>query len=1203
MSQTIRQRQHPGGATPAASGPVGRGHGRQRGSLLILCVTVLVIIALVGIAFLQRVRLDQAATARHERNYMDLVINGILVEISNHLTDDLFDNAKDPFDPADQGLELYDYPWTKSIREVNATREFSLPRVITVNGAGRNIGPNTFVPTHEDDRWLASTAPVFNPATNTYNWLHLTNLTGIWLDLENAVEQPIIGLTPGDLRNSDTDIPIPDLERLGARTEPLGVDADLDGIMDSRWQWVPTTVRDFAGRKYVMAVRIVDLNSMLNVNTATIGSLDGNTPFNGGAPRNQTMRGYAPTGVDLGRLFLRVDYNNTQLINNAAFSGDWIDEIQTLLNKRALQNTSAPLLLPPIPAPLTAIQNRDLWERQASIYGNIDRNYLADSEMELRRLGGVNDFSVESPLEVNMPKLLRQASEFQRLRGVEASFLDVVQEAASSNRAISKWFYGHTNGDGAFVKDRRFPGIRHMLTTASGVGAYNGYRVQDPGGPAANRDAFGLKLDLKRQWAKLDTFGQTDRIGGIRDRIRQAFRLPSPSTPNTGWYLGIVDPRVQADLIEEYTLAIQDYSDPDNVPSVSRGFYGMERLPFLREVYIQALYADVLGDANGKAPWETGYDSSMPGTDYVGWEYDTAAVGGDTRAMVIELGNPFAHRINGTDRIDPFTGRVELNGLDNRVRVVVRQNGAVINTWTFGDASSVTVPTPDIDARNDADPGDILLILSPPVDQISETGGTNDGSKLLTEVGVTNGVKWLELQPGTLTTGFVPGGGVVTVELQVRAQDNVWVTYDRLETDPLTALPVNATHNPSPNANNQFAQASFARDSLGIHYVVDDGVAAGDLQATTPSTSGYSTSTARLGNDLKGSAAIATYPGDPTFFDRLQLPMADRPMRSVAELAWIHMFGFTSAQTFSERMSASGSLGLPSNEHFLLLDPTDPSYRVLPPPPNGPGIPHAAVLMDLFTTVSPRNDGRDNDNDDGDDNPLTSATATLPDLPSIDNETEQFIPGTINVNTAPLHVMTLGAPLGENLDETEALMRTIVAYRDQPTRAAAGYPDDPATPFTDTDIRLMVNATTGINRMLTKPGIGSLGELLFLDFAGGGSPFDMQRYGRDGAATLPATVDLYPDPEEVSFGTANNGNYGDDNEQRVARFQMLGQTFTVRSDRFVVYAVVRGYDNVSAAAPRFDDLAETAQFIAVFDRGSMQSKNDSPRVIGFVRLQ
>ncbi len=1162
------------------------GHQRQRGSLLILCVTVLVIIALIGIAFLQRVRLDQAATARHERNYMDLVINGILSDIGNQLTDDIFDNTP-------TGKELYDYPWTKDVKQVDAFFINGNKVPLKVNGSGKDNGTGLFLSDHEDDRWLASSAPVFdpnNPNPIKYNWLHLTNLTGIWLDLENPVdpEEPI-DAPINQFFGSDTDIALADLERIApGRTIPLGVDADLDGIMDSRWQWVPVPVRDFAGRKYVMAVRIVDLNSMLNVNTATPAMSDGISQDLG------ARRGYAPTGADLSRFFKLVDYNNdNRLINNTTFPGDGVREAQKLLDRRSLQQTSTPLLASPPPLPLSAFQNKTLWENQASIYGNLDRNYLSDSEMDLRRFGGINDFSIESPLEFAMPKLLRQGPEFKQFRGTEASYVDLVDPAGtlSKNARISRWFLGtnpsNTNDPDTNrvpVKDRKFPAIRHWLTTASGVGAY----VTKYG--ATNIDP--LKFDVKQQFANTTK---------LRERLQQAFRLPNPTAPNSNWYLGIADPRAQADLIDEYVVAIQDYSDANNIPTARNGFYGMERLPFLREVYVQALYADVLGDTSDRAPWDAGYDSSMPGTNYVGLQYDPVAVGGDTRAMVIELGNPFSHRINGTNTLDPVSNQVEQNGLDGRIRIVVRQGGTT-TTWMFGDPA--VTPIPDINARDSASAGDTLLIFSPPVDKIAETGGTHDGSDLLGDVGVVSGVQRLELPPGTLTVNFTPNGGTITVELDVLTSDGTWVTYDRLETDPATDLPINDNHPPtSAPANNQFAQASFARNSQNINFVVDDGVPAGDSQTNLPSSGSYSTGTDRLGNDSKGSASISPYGGIySNFFNRLQLPIANQPMRSTAELAWVHMFGFTSSQTFSERMSASGPVGLPANEHFLLIDPRDPGFKVLPSPPIGAGISHAAILMNLFTTVSPRNDGWDNDNNDGDDiiDRETSPVNT-PDEKSIDNTTEQFIPGTINVNTAPLHILTLGAPLAESIDDTEQLMRTIISYRDQPRRPAY---DDPATPFADQNIRLMINPVTGINRPI-KPGIGSIGELLYLNPYGLGAPsannlYNMQRYGMDGSTSLPSKVDLYPDPNE-------NGSVvvplGDDNEQKLARFQMLGQTFTVRSDRFVVYAVVRGYDWAPGSGPIHGAPAETAQFIAIFDRGAMKDKNDTPRVIGYVRLQ
>jgi hypothetical protein len=1155
------------------------GSVRRRGSLLILCVTVLVIIALIGIAFLQRVRLDQAATARHERNYMNLVINGILSEVSTQLTNDIFDNTP-------TGKELYDYPWTKDVRQVDAFFINGNKVNGRVNGSGKNDGTGLFLSDHEDDRWLASSAPVYNRSKNTYNWLHLTNLTGMWLDLESptvaGLQEPInVASTVSQpvlfKKNSDTDIAIVNLENIPTgRTIPLGVDADFDGIMDSRWQWVPLPVRDFAGRKYVMAVRIVDLGSMMNVNTATIGTLDGNTPY------NSTMRGYAPTGADLGRLFFRVDYNDTRLISNGAFSGDWLREIQNLLDRRSLQGTSGALLASPVPLPLTASQNKRLWKRQASIYGNLDRNYVADSEMELRRLGGLNDFSITSPLESDMPKLLRQAPEFERFRGLEASYLDVVREPTGSNKAISKWFYGTNpsnlndpDTNSVAVKNREFTGVRHMVTTASGAGAY----VTKYGG--ASSGGGRLKFDLKEQFTN---------TAELRQRLQQAFRLPNPSAPNAGWYLGL-NPSAQADLIEEYVLAIQDYSDEDYIPTegTTRNgrAYGLERFPFLREVYLHQLYEDQdLNDGAGGPPDGT---------------FETWVARPNTQGVVVELGNPFASRI-------------EASRLARLIKVVVVQNGANVSTWTFTNA------VPNIGARNDSggNDSDILLLVSNQQDQtITGQNGQGTGANLTTDLNISSAPNRVLLANDTLR--FNPNGSNITIELQVDVSPGGtgdWVTYDRMDTlasFPVSLPPHAPSATPSVAASSQHAQVSFRRDKQQINYVsVDTGNArTTDLPDISIVTGDFKASSHRMLTDASvGGGAWTPPPG-------FQLPLTNEPMQSTAELAWVHMFGFTRTAAFSERLSL-----FPDNEHFLLIDPTDPKFKVLPAPPTGVGLSHAAVLMNLVTTVSPRKDGQDNDNDDGDNDPTTSlADPPGPDLPSIDNETEQFIHGTINVNTAPLHILTLGSPLAESIDDTEKLMRTVVAYRDQPILAAANYPDDPTgTPFQDTtgtpNIRELTNRSSfapnaAIDRRLLpgyKPGIASMGELMFLNPYGVGAStannrYNMYRYGLDGGTSLPSKVDLYPDPGDLNSTVVP---LGDDNEQKLARFQMLGQTFTVRSDRFVVYAVVRGYDwdpNKVSPNPMHGVPAETAQFIAVFDRGSMKDKNDTPRVIGYVRLQ
>lgn len=1205
-----------------------RGGARERGSLLILCVTVLVIIALVGIAYLQRVRMDQFATARHERSYINIVINGILSEIGGQMQDDVELNQS-------SNRPLYDYPWTDpNEREYVATFEYSSPADPRVNGY-RRTGNNP--PAPQDDRWLASSAPVWVPGANEYRWLHLTNLTGIWLDLPDSnsggtvanrpIELPII-FTPaqiGQAERSDTDLALTNNQIRGLiypkpGYEPRGEDADGDGIVDSRWQWTPVSVRNLGGRKFVMAVRIVDLSSMLNVNTATSLTYDGSpgTPI--------TARGHNPSWVDLSRLMSRMP-------NAFISTGEWRNELSDLINHRILPLTSA------VPQKLDAFnvggaiilertrELQTLWEEQASIFGNTDRNYLMDSEMELRRSGGINDRTQVSTLEIQMGQSYAAGNQLSRaLRqhpalsndggviGAEGSYQDVVGNGGSTNAQISRWFYGADPGnlaepdtDSVAVRNREYPAIRHMLTTASGAGIYAPVLLGQGGDQNSAKYQFSLNDDWDHPPADLAI-----RANNLRDQLRAVFKRTRANLG--GNYLGLTDAEVN-DLVDEYIVSIQDYADPDTVPSarpLSSGgatAYGMERLPFLREVYVQALYADAdLRDAAGVQQGDPGF-TLLDGL-YDTWTSDPTEVGGETYAMVIELGNPFNHKIFG---IDPDTTDAYTVGLEGQVEIAVYQNNVEITSWLINRADTVGNDIPDIDARDSAGDGDTLLIVSPPKDKIDtnlvrDSGTNNDGSDLPGDLGLTSSnAQRIVLNSDRLTQGFTPNGGTLMIELRVNTP-NGFVAYDRLELHPDTDLPDNTTHAANAAAKHVIAQASSARDSEGIRYVVDDGPGTADYSTNFPSdTWAYSAATDRFGNDNKGDD-IVTHPDDPNFYDKLQLPLPDEPMHSLAELGFIHMFGFTDTQTFSERMSSNNATTFKPGEHFLWVDPRDPynpsslhpDFDVVVAPY---GVPHAALVMDLFTTVSPRTDGNDNDNDDGDNVLTTNADSVGP-------SDELFVPGKININTMPMHLMALSSPLGEDLDAAEALSRTIVAYRDEPLRQGlrggsgphgqywtpgARVPDVTQIRNPDGGPHLPAFAVSGFpDDRLNRPGIASLGEILYLN--PGGPENDMLRYGLDNTNALPARMDTYPDPND---STANGPaeNQRDDNEQLLARFAMLSQAYGVRSDRFVVYGVVRGYeDNAFNQLP-----VETARFIAVIDRGSMQTSNPNPRVIGFVR--
>ena len=151
--------------------------------------------------------------------------------------------------------------------------------------------------------WLASTIAENldvdgDGGVDFFGWRHLTNLTGVFVEWDQSADDGL-----GDFsyhngmprehvvdfsseKNTDTDI---------AADSNLLVDADGDGIPDSRLAWAPIPLVN--GIAYFMGVRIIDLSSLINVNAATALTNDGGIP--------DDPRGYFPTDIDLSRLLMR----------------------------------------------------------------------------------------------------------------------------------------------------------------------------------------------------------------------------------------------------------------------------------------------------------------------------------------------------------------------------------------------------------------------------------------------------------------------------------------------------------------------------------------------------------------------------------------------------------------------------------------------------------------------------------------------------------------------------------------------------------------------------------------------------------------------------------------------------------------------------------------------------------------------------------
>ncbi|BAM04187.1 hypothetical protein [Phycisphaera mikurensis] len=287
--------------TPTASRtPRARTAGR-RGSALLLAVIIVVLMTMMGAAYLQVARTDRRTSVDVDTR-ADVDNSSILRYIALELAGDV------PVEVGATEPEPYDFPWTRSVApaslpandrwvvldrfapttvpgpqpDFNSENNNQPARPPRADGNLNDAAGNLYaVSGPGDDTWLASTEPVFT-GPNAGSWPHLTNLMGIYLDLQpgslitdadgNIYPRQYLS-TADDLNNSgDTgvDLGFMQTDLLAATGVNKGsrfADADGDGIADSRWTWAP--LPSDGGLAYVMAVRIVDNSALVNLNAWT----------------------------------------------------------------------------------------------------------------------------------------------------------------------------------------------------------------------------------------------------------------------------------------------------------------------------------------------------------------------------------------------------------------------------------------------------------------------------------------------------------------------------------------------------------------------------------------------------------------------------------------------------------------------------------------------------------------------------------------------------------------------------------------------------------------------------------------------------------------------------------------------------------------------------------------------------------------------
>ncbi len=1080
---------------------------KARGSALFLVMVSLVLLTVIATSFLQLTRVGRVSTDAANDSNIDAVIAATLAKIKTALRDDLLDDNGDFFKAGTTGGddEAYDHPWTNT-----NTWTVSVPSTgSTASAKGGDF----------DDTWLASATPEFPSPTSAF-WRHITNLNGYYLDSVGSASQPTLRVVDASSspNNSDSSLQL-------AYSQLY--DCDGDGVGDSRWTWAP--LWKIGSVKYVMAVRIVDNSSMANLNAATGMTLDGDNDFVGASSNTKLIRGYYPTGVDLTRLMKRTLLTGGNVWTTAS-TGGRAQLIDFLDDDRGFSPT--PTL------PLEAVTREDQWEDRVRLYGEVeDRITLAD-EFELRYRNGLNNADQNRDFEETLSTLVREAETD------ETTYEDVSYTGLSVSDAADKrvaYFVGVDPSQSAGSKDgtpivasRTFPAIRHMVTAISGAAVYAANHADMHSG------AHTLRYDLVHQ----DDTDEAVRVTNMADRLRKIF-LVTNTSGTTNAYLGLQYDSSSVDTLDgpelrliadEFALAINDYSDADSTPTehdVDTDFdgtedekaYGMETLPFLREAYIQARYkgTDTIPLDGNVDTWTL--DEPSPNPTSV-----------KATAMAVEIGNPFDRSISfgGSSGSVPST--------QPRVRVAVYQGAPGTLKSSYELPNTITLA-----------PRTLHLFYSNPSDQTSSE--STSGNAIQTDLGLPAGAT--DMGDGTLF--FDVDGSQVTVALEVAVDSTpTWVAYDRITTtgfdfvaSPAVVGTISASPVPYHHGQISIARACERSGVAGIYYISNEnsGTATPRLQERSVNTAGYSTTADNLDSDAKGVDGLAE-------LENFQIPMADSDFRSVAELGWVHMFGFTNDTNgdFPQRFDAL-------NASRRTLD-----FSSTATIPTSTGIPHAAMVMDQFTTLNPRYDGVDNDNDDLDNDDTTSD----------DNEAEQLVPGTINVNTMPRHLLALVSPLpeaisnpGTNPPNIEDLMTAVVNYRN-------------------------VEAGSRPAGFRTNPGIESIGELMWVGTTG--TTNDMQLYG-DATDDMGLDINLYPRPEDVASATATSYSAAGSAEEAMSRFQFLSQVLTTRSDIFTAYVVIKGYDT-SNNQNFLEPPVEFARFFAIFDRSEMVAGTDQPKLLG-----
>ncbi|MEM9346307.1 MAG: hypothetical protein AAGB26_06805 [Planctomycetota bacterium] len=1153
------------------------GRRDDRGSAIVLVLVSMVLMAILAGSLLQLTRFERIPQS--ESN-IEVVIESVVAEILNAATEDVLDDNGNFLNTgnvaAGGGDEPWDFPWTNPDTTLGRTVEYD---------NGTTINPN--FPVYGgamDDSWLADGVPDFRvpiPARSIFNgsqtsatdgiWQKITNLTGMYLggdanadaDLSlNAkpTEFPVNNL--GNPNNRDTDF-FTSSARL--------VDADGDGIGDSRWEWAP--LRQVGATKYVFAARIIDLSARANFNVilgptaASGGSVDPTSYQPTSANLNAEPRGDAPTELD-GPAFIELITlgDSTAPVNVTAQHLEWRQAVGYRFNGNLTSTAAASIAYDGDAVTPTAGSRTDYWNRGASRVSNgLDYNGIAGSAtfgfqdaFELLQGNGLNS-PQNTTLENLMPTLLRR---------------DNVSGGNSQEDNYAGTTTAITNNNNQSWDKLAF----WTLDPRKYITLFSGSSIAAK--PGATASARLLKVDVNRAT-------EQNRVGQISTAIN---RIADGNL--AALYDHLADDQ---DLSDQLAVNIADYIDDDNEVRTVNGKTGFEALPFITEVYTQRVYDGTVTVNNTDRAMST-----------ISW----SAPAGHAIGYVIEIGNPFGRDAGTND----WRGRpVDLRN------VFLAING----TFATGTADLATLV-----GQNFLQPGEVVHLYRNSTGNTAANGTTEDDLSDFTTSYTNNtaaNLTRVNLQAGQ--AGLMPVMPTATatfdVTLHAAAQGDTtpilgWaysacrVTVAEAAPAGLANMPFDATHHDdvANTVYQSYLQTSHRGVGEGLQMMTvaalqteansyhEDLTTFADPEVRTvlPVMTPNAANVGQASRTLQTSMLNESKPDAPTGFGNLdgqQIVWQDSKRANGTALGRMHWIGdvlqipvigpndtdaadksmanafFRAGNNTTTLSNATTGNGV---DRLLLPYKSDATSTYLGA--DSLNYPQSLLILEQLTTFNPATDGEDGDgqSDSGSENVTADGSA--------DDDDEVLVPGRLNLNTASRGTLISLLPFPD-LNTRQTVADAIITRRERTNRAAAFTPAAPNT----TGYGMGMNGipgiayTTGLYEQLSaETNVNPAGDTTTLLTSG--VRVDLNDY-----------EDALRDYDPLTAGAQYPGladGVVNDREEEIMLAKWLTEVADTRSDVFAAYIVVQGYpaDDFTAGA------SESARLIIIFSRANVKQLGD-----------